>query len=753
VTIELYPIPFIDDIDIPDSVIKACKTAYETLGKEKAYTVMNEMLNRKEPSQLLRSLYLYRKAMLLTKKAHILGEGYFEKEMVAEPNNQYNIIKDPIWKRTKWSFLDKDASILLGSQNTSGLKTQSQFKLDDYAADFSYQNAYDDSTSLNLKKRGGACGMRMKRFDFEYKYSKSEYYRNSYNTYIYNTFKRVLFLMCKHDIYNLITFEDTEAFYTILGSLSNETKLSILNNVRNFILFEQEDNVLKKELSAYYQEITKKMDGVFKITKDELGRYEVDTEHNVVLTIPERADEIRKLGETKENYQNETVSTAFIDFLSDLHDTLLLPFEFVSYLICAMINPRYEAIIEDSKGNIGTYIFGGCDTILKGRKSSLGPSLTADDSVKESLSVLVPNITLLHQYDISLYENLFITVQDNYNIHCFSYNHNTYLTDIPLVHKEEIPFLNQNKERKLILFQYETDDAGHVILWLIYSDYIISYDCTNHIWITEDDGDPIHIHAFQVSSLFPTESKCVFASYDANKKTLIFLDDKGNIGSYNVVDSAPSRYNEKSMETNIHFNMAQNTPGDIIKIKKFMVIPPYNDKDVYAEALLVYNNETCQILEYTSTNGLKKLFEFDYYEGRPIADVVRLNDTRKIYIIYEDHKIIELSTYIYKPYVFQKSQDNPVTVKLANKSYFNLNETPLYITSDNESHIIHPLYETTDRISTLKIPVKKYATDGSHIARYNEYFIQESSISLFSNSYYALTSYLNSLQQPLNRRT
>jgi hypothetical protein len=108
---------------------------------------------------------------------------------------------------------------------------------------------------------------------------------------------------------------------------------------------------------------------------------------------------------------------------------------------------------------------------------------------------------------------------------------------------------------------------------------------------------------------------------------------------------------------------------------------------------------------------------------------------------------------MYNPYIFKNKKDSLVKPIIGNITYCNLNEAAIYATSDNKLHVIHPIYTIKDRISTLELPLEKYISDGAIIKSYSEYFIHYSSISLFSNSYYAILSYLESLKEPLNKRT
>jgi hypothetical protein len=712
-TIELYTIPYIDNINIVDTILEKCKIAYEANGKEYAYDELDRQLSSEKPNQVQRSLYLYRTAMYYSKNARDISDKINEaKEIKAANPNTYNenpryleinqdvldnFIMDP-WKRTKWSFIDRDSSILKRSQSTQGYESISQFKLDDYN-NIQY-NIYDNFTTLNLKQRGGNAGIRIKRFDFEYKYSNSEYYNNAYKEAIYTTFQRVFFLTLKHNIYNEISLNDAEAIHSILGDLPNIMKLSILSNVKKYVDFE------------------------------------------------------------KGNEQDDSFMDSFKEFLSTLHDTLMLPFEFITYIICALVNPLYEAIIEDSEGNVGTHLFRGNNNIFPSVSSCLGPSLKRS-SIDHSLSLMIPKIPLLSDEDTVLYDYLFINIANNYDINCYSFNSNKFLTNIPLINEDNIPFLDIETDRKLVSLQYVTDTENHIILWIIYSDYIISYDCTNHIWLSDiyTDSNTFHLLGFHILPLL--NGPCIFSSYDANTKNLIFLDTEGNVGSYNAGTGIATPYNAQELNRPIHFNLQEyndtqediDNPARIIKMKRFVISSYSRSQDEYAQTLIAYNDEIVQILEYSNEKGVEKLLEFNYYTGSPIIDVIKLEDSKKIFIAYENHKIVELSTYLYIPYIFQESTNSPVTITIMGKTYFNLEESPIYITSDNKIHVMHFLYNIKDRISTLTMPLYKFTEKNRYIKSYNEYFIERSSLPLFSNTYYTLTDYLYLSKYPIGKRT
>jgi hypothetical protein len=187
---------------------------------------------------------------------------------------------------------------------------------------------------------------------------------------------------------------------------------------------------------------------------------------------------------------------------------------------------------------------------------------------------------------------------------------------------------------------------------------------------------------------------------------------------------------------------------DIISAKKILVVDP-ND-DLY----LIYNDKLAQIIGYNEDNGIVKKFQFDYASrDATIVDVIKLSDEKKTYIIYSDHKIIELSTYLFIPIVFQESKKNEDKVVLAGISYCNINESPIYIANDNTLNMIHQIYNIKERVSRINnIDLGQYIKGGV-IKSYSEHFIQSSSITLFTKPYYSLSSYIDSSKYILSKRT
>jgi hypothetical protein len=738
--IELLTIPYLDNISLDDTIIEKCKNAYEAHGKDEAYKTLNAHLYSDSPNQSQRNLLLYRIAMFQTKKAFLLGEGYIEQE-----NN--SIIREPLYKKKKWSFLDKNATVKMRNVKGRGFIAESQFTLDDYAANSYYNNAYDSSTKLSLKKRGGKAVMRIKRFDFEYKYSAHEYYTNHYRKYLFDTFRRVFLTSVTNNVYNALPREEAESLYTILGSLANNLKLLIIRKIRDYILFEQADKSEGASLSSLYREISEKLEAIYLIYKNDDGKYTVNSirEHN--LTALEKQQYLDELEQIKTEYAAANLSETFIDFLSEMHDTLLLPFEFIAYLMCALVNPRYQAIIENSEGIIGTHVFGGNNKILPHEVSSLGPS--NENSRGHVLSKLITNIPLMYTDGVTLFDNLFITADDAYNISCFSYNKNCLLTTIPLVNKDLMP-LDTSVSRVLIAILQSYDTEGNVIAWFVYQDAIITYDCTHHQWLT-DVQDPFHIVNFPLLELLESGTVCEEAHYDRESEQLIFLDSGGNIASYNVLDGLATSY-EVPISGYIHLNKGLNE--DIILIRHIKLLPGYYDEEnYYVNVFIAYNEEDCQILEFKAGKEIKKIRQYNYAEEQgKLVDVVVI-DATKIYLLYENHKIIEISTHLYTPIVFQAKKEVQEKITFGSISYTGLNDRPLYITSDDKIHLIHPIYNIKDRISTLDLPLREYIHERLHVTRYQEYFIQNSSITLFTNTYYALMSYLSTLKYPISKRS
>jgi hypothetical protein len=734
--IELFPIPCIDGLDIPDSVIEKCKESYEKHGKHASYETLNRLLYSASPPEPERNLFLYRKAMFLTKKAFMLGEGRMEQE---EAGGASRFVREEEWKKKRWAFADSDAVLKMRNISGYGYITESRLSLSQYDESGAYYNsAYNSSTSLSVKKRGGNASVRNARFDFEYKYSSSEYFAGFYRRYVFDTFKRVFLSALTDSVYNGLPPRETEALYKILGQLTDGMKLEIIKRIKDYVLFERADRSGQGALSSLYRETSKKLETVYLVYENEAGGgYTVNSFYEDPAGAAGKDRHLKELAEIKEDYGEKALLHNFIDFLSGLHDALLLPFEFISRLMCALVRPRYEAVIEDSKGSAGSYIFGGNTAVLPGSASPLGPARKGAGT--EPVSALIPGIPLLHGGGVTLYENLFISSDQEYNICCFSYNKNAYLAGLPLTDRDAIPFLDKNERRRLLSIERAEGSGGEIIAWFIYSDYIISYDITARRWITGDAG-PHCLAGFNIKELLSPGSSCAEACYDREGEILVFLDSSGGIASYDVKNAVP-------------VPSGSGAPSPATAPSHIKLLGGYfDDNGAYSNVLAAYDSRKCQILEY-ARGGIKKIREYDYYEENGAIAAVVPAEGNKIYILYENHKIIELSTYLYTPVIFQKKKNSPHKIIFGGKSCGKLNETPLYITSDNKAHILHPVYDMEHKESALGIPIGKYVGEGAEISSYKEYFIRESSVALFSNAYYSLLSCLDGLKHPLSKRS
>jgi hypothetical protein len=278
----------------------------------------------------------------------------------------------------------------------------------------------------------------------------------------------------------------------------------------------------------------------------------------------------------------------------------------------------------------------------------------------------------------------------------------------------------------------------------------VTYNATTHKWITSSSDDPNHLTGFDIKSLFPSGNSCISATYDKENSLLIFIDNTGNIASYDILAENLASYNNNDAvnpDASIHFDISINPEG-ITDFKKLLLLETDDDYTVFG-----FNDKICQIITYKEDNTIIKNHQYDFYDGSPIVDVVMIGEEKKIYIIFEDHKVIELATYLYIPNVFQKSSETDAGIVTVGKSFCNVTDMPIYITGDNKIHMLHPIYNIKNRVSVLAMPIEKYVAEEASIVRYKEHFINSSSISIFSNSYYALSDYLDYLKRPLTRRT
>jgi hypothetical protein len=453
-------------------------------------------------------------------------------------------------------------------------------------------------------------------------------------------------------------------------------------------------------------------------------------------------------------------------------------------MLCALVNPRYETIIEDTKGNIGTYVFGGINHIIPSKVSSLGPSRKMEINALNTVSAIMTKIPLLCEEGITLYDNYYIVSDQEFNISCFSYNINKWVNDIPLVQKNMLPIMDSTNSLDLnvfgtIVFGLSAFGAKLTIrtlikiipityndqrlLWFIYQDIIITYNCTENKWITELDDNNFHLFNFKIFLLFPADTKCIFTEYDEDSKTLIFLDSNDNIAIYDVEKGQKTVYDGMSSSPNktIYLNAdVRNEKNIINNINKFVLIKGYsrviNNEGFqeYTTIVIICNDKICQLLEYNNDSGLIKVNEIDYSdEESNIIDIIQFKEDSRFYILFDNQKIVEFSTYMYNPYIVQNKRLNTSKIVISDKSYCNIIKVPLYITADNKAHLIHVLYNKKENTSELGIPIYKYIAEGASIKKYTETFIHESSISLFSYSHYALMSYLDSLKYPISARS
>jgi hypothetical protein len=665
-------ISYLDDIDIPNNIIKKCKDVYEEHGKTAMYRILNKLLFSNTPSILLRNFFIYRKAMRFSKDSY---------------ENSQNQDSMPIWMKGKWSFNNKSTTVMIKNIKNIGYKAEYELMIDEYDKEEYYtesSTSYGVSGVESFRERGGSAVINYNRFDFEYKYSSSSYFQDTYKRYVYSTFERIFSNITKNGLFNNLSKDETELLYAVLSSLDDEIKIDIIKHTTNYILFQNSE--------------------------------EVDME-------------ILK--------NNMTI------FLSSLHDSLLLPFKFVVYIICALINPRHEAVIEDTNGAVSTHFFGGVNHILPTDISFLGPS-SKPVNKGDLVSAAALNVPSSYSDDITLYENYYILQDQDYNISCWSYKECRWVENIPLTNKSAMP-INTRTKRKLIKILHGSNESSNV-LWFIFQSLVITYNLITHSWVESEDGNPFNLYNFDLNLLFKNGNTCKCAEYDKRNNQIIFIDNDDNIASYSAHDGGYTSYDGEahgSQNPSISYD-ADSGLSIIPDIKNISTIEGYSriiDEDgrqEYKTLYIIFNDSTCQLIEYRLDEIIVSR-QFDYTgEDSRIIDVVALDDNSRFYIIFDNQKIIEFNMYNNNTLTIQKKKDGSNKAVFASKAYINLNDLVLYATDNNALNLVHIFYGKGENISSLPIPLKKYITGGAYIKDYKELFIYESSISLLVNSHYKI---------------
>jgi predicted secreted protein len=665
-------IPYIDNIDIPSELIKKCKETYTQYGKRKMYDKLNALIYNREPDISKRNLYIYHEAMKQSKEC-------------SENDGSVDYITTPPWKQSKWELKTANTTVLIKNQNTYKYNAEHTLGIDGYDVD-AYYNDNQTSYGINgkevFKRRGGKAIGRGERFDFEYRYSTSDYFRDSYKEYIFLTFQNTFINVLHNSLYNYLSKEDTESLYAVLGSLPLDLRTTIINKIASYVEYEKV-----------------------------LAEYNTDSGNLV---------------------QNIT------GFLSDIHETLLLPYKFITYLMCALVYPRYEGLIEDTNGALSTHVFGGINNIYSLTPSSIGPS-TAGNDKDDNVSAFIKNIPIYSENEVTLYENYYIKADQEYNISCWSYSRNKWIDDIPLVDMGSLP-LDIGIERKLIKIIGVTSTAGESLVYFIYSDIVITYNCSLDEWIGAVDEDTFHLYQYDIKALFSNVDYAVYSEYDKDKHTLIFLDNMGNIASHNLSNgystSCDGATFHPSLTTTIH--LASPSNGILENIKKIFLIKGYSsieDPLEYKTLYIVINNKKCQVLDYDSVNNITVMTELSFIDDTSIiVDVVCLSDSSKFYALFDDHKIVEYSMITKNAYTIQ-NKDEDHHILFGSKSFMNKNDYALYIRDDNTIHLIHDYINKRKRISTYPIPIDSYIPGETFIKKYEEVMIEESSILIFTHQY------------------
>ena len=410
----------------------------------------------------------------------------------------------------KWSYVDKDATVQYVDNNSNMSKTG--FRLDDYVYDYTYKKSSDNAipVMLTMSSRAGNGIPRNYRFDFEYKYATVRMTNNlaswfgreritslvdAYNKILISTFRKTMFTVVNRGVNSVLSEEELDAIYRIINILSVSQKISVIDFVYKYSQFEKK----------YYGK-----EG----------------------SIPDSTDSA---------YSEYTASLNYlISFLSDFHTSLMIPVEFMCYLICIMVLPKHVTIVSDINGSVGSKISLFAKSFTADSTDSIGLTKLGTGTIYKT--VLSENIVKGKNSDntVALLDQFYIMMDSNYNFSVYSFLLGNWVESsdyCKIIDKTVNPFYkNDYKIIKLISF---TSKDGYSKLGCLSKELFMTFNLTTNEWDTAI--------AFSSEKIFGANKEFKDVIYDSEISSFVFVSDKQiksmdelNIGSVVIIDASTS---------------------------------------------------------------------------------------------------------------------------------------------------------------------------------------------------------------------
>ena len=600
-----------------------------------------------------------------------INNGLYNSSRLAYCDNKNCYLQLRFFKKTRWQYFNYNASVPKLDQITVGYVPVTGFSLDDYDYDYSYKNSI-----LTMKKRGSGIGFpRTYRFDFEYRFVKSiPEYIEVYKDILYCTFRKSLYSSMIRQFDLILTPDEIKTISKMQKELDDSEKIELIKIVNDFVLFQKK-----------YHDIA-----------------------------PEDESSLQDYNERKEYIVNE---------LMRLHDKYILPIEFLSIFILYLVYPKLFVVSSDDMGGISS------ELVINGNISSASnpDSIFINKNHGKRIvdTCFIPEIPKVYNGGVTLYDNYYIMVDEDFGIEMYSFDNNKWLDHsdhnifdinydsnfgkfIKIINRNNnLVFVFENciKIFDFVHTEWRSDIGENGTLFF---DNIVDADFN-------DETDTFVVATsdkISILSMTGEELSHIYASHD-----YIYLDetDTDEYSTYEL-STQPILNNFDKVFINEDFSI--NDSSNVTQRLDYITVTS-REGDI-------------QIFKITDNSSISLFKTVKFTKHSRVSSIFKIKDNQQVILAFENSRLFVFNTFMYNEYIVQYGKESDETLVYATHIYINKNMYISYVTNSNNSNLAYSYYSknVNKSVSSIREPLSKLILNGSKIVTYDEFNVKQCDVEL-----------------------
>lgn len=590
----------------------------------------------------------------------------------------------------RWQFVNYNATVPVLDTGSVGYVSKTGFRLDDYDYDYKYTDGL-----MTMEKRGSGLGVpRTFRFDFEYRFIENvPNYRKIYENILYTTFRKSLYSAITRGLDSILQPNEIDMMILMAECIDDSRKLAIADFIHDFMSF-------------------------FKTYRD---------------TRPTESSEQLVYDEKRQDLLNRLI---------DFHDLYVLPIEFMSLFFVSVSQSFRTLVYSDSLGGISSKLYYGNKIFPSTSITTIGISKKHNKPFVDTCYVdgLIHSVS---DSGVILHDNYYLLIDEDFGMEIFSFMDTSWVEDSSL-NISSPPFEVTSKFLKIKILEFNDAKKGLVV----FEDGLAMFDFTNNTWV--DFGESTYIiKPNGISDIVDVDYLPRTNLFVISDRYRLVAIDKANVVKFEYDCSLD--YETYQIETNdedtcVEISGDHSHLNDIDKVfvnQSVYIKREDNSSEEIDYVTIANTSGDIQILKITMNSNVSvfKTIKFNNVLSSKISSMFYISKNQKLFIAYENKRILVLDTNIFNPVIIQSGDNNDEKLVYATKTKSRYMEYMTYVTNKNDSKYAFAFYQKgMSSVSNAENSMRYLITEGSNIVTYDDIIVYPNNLKFWTSDLYKLSS-------------